>query len=435
MARSIRRRNMPGFDRKPLLAAVGKLAIGSVSGYALVVLLTPVLTRVYTPADLGAFSVIAAFVGVLPPILALGYPFGQLSAKTRTGTVRFAATALVSAVSVSALVLVIGLALATVTSAPATYSLVVISSLACSLVAVINSVAVNWAIRQGREGRAASATFMNLGGRAVFQAGFGAAIGGVKGLVLGELAGRLATWAIAELGMSRVALRRGASRLRTVFHHARSERSYPTLVTPALTAENLLVWLPAPAFAFAFGAEIGGLVALVQRFASVPLTIANQSLATLFHREFARRAAGDTARVRKMLVVMASVVGVCSLLLSALFERYGSGLAIAVFGGEQWSGVATIAAAFVPVCAAQFICLFTDRILLVIGRNGLKLAFLACALLIMAVTLMAAQSLGWSWEAAVWAYGASQTAVYLLLFFSVIRASRDYRDPSIRNEV
>ena len=426
---------MCGVARKPLLAAVGKLAIGSVGGYGLVVLLTPVLTRIYTPSDLGAFSVIAACVGVLPPVLALGYPFGQLSAVSRAGTARFAATALVSAVLLCALLLVTGIAVTWAITAPAALSWTMISSLACGLVAAVTSVAINWSIRQGREGRAAWATFANLGGRAVFQVSFGVVIGGVKGLVIGELLGRLAAWAIAELGMCRVAWNRAVSRFSSVILHARREQAYPLVVMPALTAENLLVWLPAPAFAFAYGAETGGLVALVQRFASVPLTIANQSLATLFHREFARRSVVERVLIRRMLVILAVIIGASSLPVSVVFERFGPRLASALFGGEQWSGVATIAAAFVPVCGAQFLCLFTDRILLVIGRNGLKLTYLTCALVILLAVVLVAGSLGWSRETAVWAYAASQTTVYLLLFFSVIRASEHHGQPSSHNEV
>jgi O-antigen/teichoic acid export membrane protein len=426
---------MQKYNTAALLVAVGKLAAGTVSGYALLVVLTPVLTRIYTPADLGAFSLIAASVGVLAPILGLGYPFGQLSARTRTGSARFAATALGTAAAFSALLLVVGLLVAFVASARSAFVWAMLCALVCSSVAVITSVAVNWAIAQGREARAATATFVNLGGRAVFQTGFGVAIGGVKGLILGELCGRLAAWAIAESGMCRVAFRRCLSKFDAVCRHARRERYYPTLVTPSMTAENFLVWLPAPIFAFTFGAEVGGLVALVQRFVSVPLTIANQSIAALFHREFVGRSEEQTATIRKMLIGMAAVVGATSMPLSAVIERRGSELASVVFGGEQWSGVATVTAAFIPICAAQFICLFTDRILLIIGRNDLKLIFLMFALLIGGMVIIVSSSLGWTWQTAMWAYAGSQTLVYLLLFFTVIRASESYSGSGVHKEI
>ena len=74
------------------------------------------------------------------------------------------------------------------------------------------------------------------------------------------------------------------------------------------------------------------------------------------------------------------------------------------------------------MCAAQFLCLFTDRILLVTGRNGVKLAFLACALAMMFIVAVAAVFFGWSWQEAVWAYSVSQTLVYLSFFGNVIRS-------------
>jgi O-antigen/teichoic acid export membrane protein len=409
-------------DTGSLLAAAGKLAVGSIAGYAVVVVLTPVLTRLYSPADLGAFSIVAAFVGVLPPLLTLGYHFGQLSARNRSESARFASSALVLSSVVGVALLIVGLSIAHVVSLSSQFSWAVVSALVCGLAAVSSSVAVNWAIRQGREGRAAWATFMNLGGRAVFQTGAGVTIGGVQGLVIGEVLGRGVAWAVAELGMYRVAIRRAVFRRRWVKRHVASQRNYPLVLTPALTAENLLVWLPAPVFAFAFGPDVGGFFALVQRFASVPLTVANQSLAALFHRELVGRYAADHPRVRRLLVMLAAIVAVCVVPLSAGFEVYGGALAGRLFGGEEWIGTATVAAAFVPVCAAQFLCLFTDRILLVAGRNGVKLAFLACALAMMFIVAVAAVLFGWSWQEAVWAYSVSQTLVYLSLFGNVIRS-------------
>jgi O-antigen/teichoic acid export membrane protein len=132
--------------------------------------------------------------------------------------------------------------------------------------------------------------------------------------------------------------------------------------------------------------------------------------------------------------MMAMVVGLISLPLSVGALWYGSGIASRLFGGDEWSGVAIVAAAFVPVCAAQFICLFTDRILLVMGRSELKLIFLVSALLMMPATLALAKSIGLSWEAAIWTYAASQTIIYLLMFFSVIRVLRNQRDPVAHNE-
>jgi hypothetical protein len=63
-----------------------------------------------------------------------------------------------------------------------------------------------------------------------------------------------------------------------------------------------------------FQPEVGGLIALVQRFASVPLTVANQSLATMFHREAREgidRAPSGFLRYLKLMFVIAAHLRFC----------------------------------------------------------------------------------------------------------------------------
>lgn len=417
-----------------MLAAFAKLAAGSIAGYALVLILTPVLTRIYSPSDLGFFSVVSAFVGILPPLLTVSYPFGQLSAPNTSDAARFAIAGLWAAAALSIAIACVGLLVGAFARVEIGVYAAFLCALVCGLLAVLSSIGINWAIRRRLESRAALATFANLGGRGVFQVALGGVLGGVKGLIAGELLGRLSAWLIIERGVARIACRIDARRRNAVLRHARRHRRYPTVITPALTLENLLVWLPAPLFAVAFTPEVGGLIALVQRFASVPLTIVNQSLASLFHRELVAWRQAHTARVKRYLFLVAGITMALAWPLSVAISHYGPALASDIFGGGQWAQSATIAAILVPVYCAQLLTLFSDRILMIADRNELKLIALSINLVMFVATLGVAVYAQWRWEFALVVFSATQCISYVIFFSYVVKGFEAQQSEPVRGE-
>jgi len=288
--------------------------------------------------------------------------------------------------------------------------------LLCGVLAVLTSVGINWAIRRHRNTSAAYSTFANLGGRGIFQTAFGVSLGGVTGLLLGELLGRASAWWIVEKGVLRSAIRAVRRRPQALFRVALANRNYPLTVTPALTLENLLIWLPAPIFAYFFQPEAGGLIALVQRFASVPLTVANQSLATMFHSEAREMMDHAPTRLLSHLKLMFVIAASSFLPLYFLLRGFGAPLAEWIFGNAHWADSAFVAATLLPVYLAQFLCLFTDRILLILDRNLVKLSFLVLNAALLLVTILVAKALDWSWQEALELFALTQAIGFVALF-------------------
>lgn len=406
-------------DRPPTrddrLRAVGKLALGSILGYGVVVILTPFLTRLYSPADLGEFSVIAAVIGILPPLMTLGYPFGQLSTRGTSGALRLGVLSLVCAFFLTLTVLV-GLLIWTYFGASIRAAVGTLAALLCGVLAALTTVGINWAIRRHNNTVAACSTFANLGGRGIFQTAFGFSFGGVGGLLLGEILGRASAWWIVERGVLRAAIRSMRRRPSALLRTAVTNLNYPLTVTPAVTLENLLIWLPAPIFAYCFQPEVGGLIVLVQRFASVPLTVANQSLATMFHREAREMMKSEPRRLHNSLKLMFAVAVLAFPPLYLLLASFGAPIAERVFGSAHWADAAFVAATLLPVYLAQFLCLFTDRILLILDRNLVKLKFLLLNALLLFLAVIAAKIMGWSWRGGLELFGLTQALGFAALF-------------------
>lgn len=77
---------------------LGKLAVGSVGGYTIVLLLSPVMTRLYTPEEFGQFAIFSSIVAVASVFMSLSLELGILSAKRRSEASRYAFLAVATVV-------------------------------------------------------------------------------------------------------------------------------------------------------------------------------------------------------------------------------------------------------------------------------------------------------------------------------------------------
>jgi len=407
--------------KRPPSAVRGLLALGggSAGGYALTLALSPILTRLYSPELFGLFGVFSAIVAIFSIFATLSLELGILGADRRSESLRFATGGLAAALFATAIALPAAIFIGG--SAPFGQLPIwaVCAALAVCLTTVLQLTATNWAIRTDRNNRAARATFAGLAGRSLLQVGFGFWFGGLGGLIAGEWLGRVAGWLTAEAGTARAALRRITSAPRRIVAHLSRNRRYPFYVTPAVSIEVALVWLPAPFFAIAYGPDVGGFVALIQRLGSAPLTIVNQSLGQLVHRH-----AGDMIRVnpRRVLTLTSGLVLATLPLLAVLMAVlwfYGEQIAGAVFG-TAWRQAGLVALIFAPLYYVQFLSLVTNRLILVLDRMRLKLAASGLHLVVLVASLPAARLAGLDWLGAMALLVTLLTLSYAAVFAFVL---------------
>lgn len=377
------------------------LSLGSGAGYLAVLLLSPALTRLYEPADFGIYGVFAAIYAVATILVPLGYDQGIVGAPRRAEAMRFAATTHQFAVVLSVALLAIALPLTPFMpeALHLTYPMVTLALLTGWL-SVVGAVAINSAIRFGDTRRASASTFVNLAGRSGLQLAFGIWWGNVYGLIAGEMLGRLAAILVAETGIARKSFRRIARSPALSWAYARRHSDYARYLMPASALDVLLVWSPAPLITFAYGPAAGGMLVLIQRLASAPLTIVNQSLGQIFHLHAARAMASPhRGIVRRWIGLLAGLSLLGSVLLWVALLEWGRPFFGFIFGAN-WAEAADIALIWVPLIYVQFVSLLTNRLIIIMDMMRIKLIASICNIALMFTTVPIASIAGLDFQTA-----------------------------------
>lgn len=398
----------------PSALALSKLALGSGFGYALALLLSPALTRLYSPSEFGTFAIFGAIVAILSIFGTFSFELAVLGSRTRAEALRFVSVAVSSILIICSVATALLLVLMAIEiTLPLAWWAILAALLSC-LFASLTHIGINWAIRNDRSGVAARATFTSLVGRSGLQVVFGFGLGGIAGLVVGELVGRFAAWLVADRGILRSGLRRlrgHRALLRRDFHR---ESDYAVFVTPGVALDVSLVWLPAPLFALFFDPIAGGFVALVQRLGSAPLTIANQSLGQLFHRRAGQIAGTQKGRLLKFLAGTVALTLPMAVAIGVVLLWSGEPIVAFVLGAE-WGAAGLVALAYLPLYYVQFLSLMTNRLMLILGRFRLRLFASTVHLALMLAAIAVCSSLATDWMTAV----AVQALVLAISHFAV----------------
>ena len=72
-----------------LLGSFGRLAAGSTFGYVLALLVSPIITRIYSPEEFGRFAVFGSIVAIFSIVATLSFEFGILGSLRRPLALRF----------------------------------------------------------------------------------------------------------------------------------------------------------------------------------------------------------------------------------------------------------------------------------------------------------------------------------------------------------
>lgn len=371
---------MKGLPRGPLtrvrqsrfLRRLGLLSGGTVIGQGLVVISSPLLTRIYTPEQFGIFAVFSAISAIIGVSIGLRYEFAiPVAKKEKDALALVFVTALASLFMTFLLMLILliwGDFLSEILGVGSMPGILWLLPPAL-LIWGIGSALSFWAIRRDLFRLNAANRIIQFGSQAVGQVGLGLlGLGGI-GLVLGYLLGYLTRLIHLARGLrADIAQLRRPSAAR-LWHALRSQWHYPAFSASSSVLQTACHMLPAVLVALLYGPALAGFFALSQRVVGLPVRLFSDSASQVFLGEIANASHSQLIRLFKKTTLLffgIGVVGMAPLLFA------GPWLFALVFG-EPWREAGVIVQILIPLHLARFIVRPVSQTLNVLQRQDMHL--------------------------------------------------------------
>jgi O-antigen/teichoic acid export membrane protein len=364
------------------LGDVMLVARGSVFGQAPFVLVAPLITRLYSPAEIGIYGLALAFVGITAQVAGLRFELAAISVRDSDEA---RALLLLSALAIAPVTclctaLLCVLKLFHVGSYDALSWAMVAASGATIAAAGGYSTLRCWLVRRHRFGLVAnSLTLQGVARAGIAVLAFG---GGATALMVAELVARLgAVWLMVRGSGLSAALARMHVTRSTLAGKAQKFWKYPALLGPSALIDAAASALPVPVLASCYGLAAAGKFALVQRLMLLPAALIVGSVGDVFHAHAAQLAGQRPGTIGRFLAVTAGRLLLFALAVYVPLALVAPFTAAWVFG-PQWADAGPMIAALAPLCIAQTVVGPISRGLLLSGREERKLfADIACLVL------------------------------------------------------
>lgn len=397
------------------------LALGAGAGQAVVLALSPLLTRLFSADDIGVLGVFSATVAVLSVIAPLGYDQAIIGARSRPEAIRYVGVALVGGIALCALLPpLIWVAVAMLGSGPTVpWPMAFLVGLG-TIPAIVTTVVQGWYIRQRFTRLVSAGSFVNMSSRTVIQIGSGPFHSGVGGLIGGEIVGRV----IAVLVLDRHAIAMRALRFawrypRAVWMQMSRGRAFALYQMPSSALDTALVWLPLPLVAFAYGAEWAGIVTLVQRIGTAPASLIGQSVVQIYHQRAAHYVDANRPALFRLTLLVFLVAIAAFLPIWLVLWAFGGAIFSFVFG-PHWSDGGAIATIWAPLVLLQIFSQVASRMLILVHRQYIRLLANMAHIVALLATLLISAKLGQDLPTALGAWVAIASLIHIAFIGSAL---------------
>lgn len=422
-------RATPRFPRRRWRFAenVATLSAGTAVAQAVSLAAAPIITRLYTPADLGLLSLFTSFLGVAAVGTSLKYELGIMSARDESEAAQLTWASVMfcfpmSILSAAIMLLAVRFNWFGFGELPTYAVWVLLPTLALT---GIYMALRYWSIRKQRFGMVSGTFIAQHASRSAAQLGLGFVAAGAGTLVIGEAAGRaVSAAALLRREWESVASLRRLSAPGELRSALLRHRELPLYSLASSLIDTLAANLTIPLLIALYGAAAGGEYGLVMRVLSVPVALISSSVADAFHSRLALCVRDTPSAALSLFWRTAGALLLMGLGPAIILGVGGERLFRVVFGG-QWGAAGLLAAISVPWFLSQFVVSPLSRLVFVLRGQVSKLIYD----LILLASIFAAYGLarrhGWPMVKAVWAFTFVNTGAYVIYFFVLLRIVRN----------
>ncbi len=407
------------FHRGQFARGVYILAGGVVLGQAVTVLVSPILTRLYSPEDFGVFGVYASILGIVTVVASLRYEYAiPLPDEDTTAAnvlvlcfIILFGTTVLAWMATNAL----GDQIVTWANVPGLKPylwLVPLGMLGAGTYQILSY----WAVRKRDFPKIARTRISRGVGRAAIQVGVGFASSGPLGLLLGQLVGE--TVGSASFGQSvwkkdRASLK--AVNLREIHRAGSRYKRFPLFSGLGGLLDALGQHIPQILFAAFYGAQVAGWFALGQRVIAAPLNIVVDSVSQVYFGEAAKLPRDEPKAMRRLFLKLTGRLALIGGMPVVMICTLAPWFFTLVFGLE-WQTAGRYVQILGLMFGFRFAVVPLSHTLNILERQDLFFGWQGTWMVLGIGALMLARVTGFSHIGAVTAYSLSMTATYVFLW-------------------
>lgn len=339
---------------------------GTAFGQGLVILTSPLLTRLYAPSDFGIWAVFTSIVTILAVMSAFRYELAIPLPEADSDAAHLVLFALATVVGMSVLA---GLLLLVLGDLPERWTgaqglgahlwLVPPTLLAMGAYQVLNY----WTTRKKRFSVLSATRVMQASAQVAIQIGAGLLRFGAVGLIVGWAASRLV--GVGSLAR-RAHLPETVVALDKWKELAKAYRKFPLFTVWASLTNVVGVHVPLVLIARFFALDTAGFFALTMRVLSIPSALVAQAVAQVFYPAAAeRRREGQAA---ELVERVATILLVISIIIFAFVGLHGRSLFSYAFGAD-WETAGLYAQFLAPWFVVSFVSSPISSYVLVTGKQ------------------------------------------------------------------
>jgi O-antigen/teichoic acid export membrane protein len=403
-----------------LSAIIGGTAAGHLAG----LVASPALSRLFTPAEFGTFTVVLAIALTLAPAMALRFelavPLPKDDSVARALVLLGLAASIVTALTTSAVAISAGGSISKALGVPSAASWLPAAPLIAMTLAWF-ALLNQWALRQQRYALAARRNLVQGVSTVLLQIGAGWANLRSGGLLGGYAGGQL-------LGILTLLPRSHTPWARQPHHLAATARRFvrfPLYLAPAGMINAAGVHLPTVLIGGLFGVTAAGWFGLAQRILAFPMMLLGHAVAQVYLSELAKSQRDSTALAQRIflhasrrLLLAAAVSGMAVLTLAPM--------AFPLIFGTAWATSGLIAQALALSLAAQLVASPVSPTLVVYERTALQLGWDAGRLAVVTAAVVVPWWMGAGLVACTWSLSVASAGTYAVSWWlsrAAIRAS------------
>lgn len=419
---------MHQLQKRAFMKSVLLVAGGTAFAQLIAILITPVLSRLFTPGDFGVLALYTSALSILSPFATLKYDLAIPLEKDEKGAINVFFLSIVCIIIFSSIVLVIVLLFAGAFSRMLNAEefepfmwLLPIGTATIGLYTTSLHLALYY-----KSYRSITKTKIAQGiARSTTQVGFGGVgFGGPLGLILGEIAGQ--AWGFRTLtkpffGSVTFSLKNVT--IRDLSNAAKKYRKFPLISSPSTLLQGIGLQVSTFLLSALYGTEVTGSFGFAQRIIAAPLMLIGTAIGQVYFAEGARLIREDPDRFYRLTLKTSKRLFTIGGIIAGILIPFGPFLFEIVFG-EPWRVAGEFSRILALMLMIRFVVFPISSALVIIEKQGLQFLLDLPRSILVILAIYFSKILGFDAYGAIMNYTVAMIVVYVTTYIVIMKKLR-----------